>query len=126
MNSKILILSILFFAIVITHGLCLESSDIIKLKKAGITEEIIQSIVKEKTIETCAFTVQEILDLKNAGLSEKTIRMVIEEGSFMKDAGPVIYGRDIRSIKFTTIHDIIELKDAGVRRNHPGNNSMWV
>lgn len=116
MNSKILYitLSILFLTIVAAKGLCLESSDIIKLKKAGITEETIQLIVKEKIIETCAFTVQEILDLRNAGLSEKTIRMVIEEGSFMKDAGVVVYGRDIRSIKFATIHDIIELKDAGV------------
>ena len=71
-------------------------------------------MVREKTVETCAFTVREILDLKRAGVSDETIQVLIKEGSFLKDAEPVLYGKEIRSIKFTTIKDIIELKDAGV------------
>lgn len=116
MKKKILsiILSMLLLLFFINVGLCLDGKDMIRLKKGGISDETIQLMVKEKTIETCAFTVLEMLDLKNAGLKDKTIRMLIRDGSFMKDAGPVVYGKDIRSIKFTTVKDIIELKEAGV------------
>ena len=70
--------------------------------------------MRQKVIETCAFTIDEILDLKKAGLSEKTIQMVIKEGSFMKGAEPIVYGRDIRRSNFMTANDIIELKNAGL------------
>lgn len=95
-------------------GLCLKSEDIILLKKAFISDQTIELIIREKVIETCAFTVQEILDLKTAGISNKTIQMIIKEGSFMKSSEPIVYGKDIRHIKFTTAKDIIELKNAGV------------
>lgn len=94
--------------------LCLKSEDIILLKKAFISDQTIELIIREKVIETCAFTVQEILDLKTAGISDKTIQMIIKEGSFMKSSEPIVYGKDIRHIKFTTAKDIIELKNAGV------------
>ncbi len=71
-------------------------------------------MVEEKIIETCAFTVKEIVDLKNAGLSDETIRILIKHGSFMKERAPVVYGKDIKSIKFNTVKDIIELKNAGI------------
>lgn len=116
MKKKIsgLVSSILLSLFFINAGLCLDRKDIIKLKKGGISDETIQLMVREKTIETCAFTVQEILDLKNEGLKDKTIRMLIRDGSFMKDAEPIVYGKDLRSIQFTTAKDIIELKEAGV------------
>ena len=95
-------------------ALCLDSQDIVSLKKAGISDETIQIMVEEKTIETCAFTVQGIIDLKKAGISNETIQMVVKSGSFMKDTEPIIYGKDIKSIKFTTAKDIIELKEAGL------------
>jgi hypothetical protein len=71
-------------------------------------------MVREKVVETAAFSVQEIIDMKKAGLSEKTIQMVIQEGSFLKDTAPIIYGKDVRSVEFTTAQDIIELKKAGI------------
>ena len=92
----------------------LDSKSIVRLKKAGVSDPTIQTVVREKAVETAAFTVDEIIDMKRAGLSEKTIQMVIEEGSFLKDTAPVVYGKDIRSIEFTTARDIIELKKAGV------------
>jgi len=95
-------------------GLCLKGEDIILLKKASISDQTIELIIREKVIETCAFTVQEILDLKTAGISDKTIQMIIKGGSFMKSSEPIVYGKDIRHIKFTTAKDIIELKNAGV------------
>ena len=116
MNKRTLsiVLQIIFLLVFFSPALSLNSEDIIRLKKAGISDETIQLVVREKTKETCAFTVQEILDLKSAGLSDETIQMLVKEGSFIKDRNPVIYGKDIRSIKFTTAKDIIELKDAGV------------
>ena len=92
----------------------LDSKSIVRLKKAGVSDPTIQTVVREKAVDTAAFTVDEIIDMKRAGLSEKTIQMVIEEGSFLKDTAPVVYGKDIRSIEFTTARDIIELKKAGV------------
>jgi len=92
----------------------MDGKDIIRLKKAGIDDKTIMLIVREKAIETCAITVQEILDLKKTGLTNETIQVVVEEGSFMKGAGHIVYGEDIKSIKFLSVKDIIKLKDAGV------------
>ena len=105
---------ILLSIITPSPGLCLKSEDIILLKNAAISDQTIELIIREKVIETCAFTVQEILDLKTAGISDKTIQMIIKEGSFMKSSEPIVYGKDIRHIKFTTAKDIIELKNAGL------------
>ena len=99
----------------ITHPVSgLNSESIVRLKKAGISDTTIQLIVREKVVETAAFSVQEIIDMKKAGLSEKTIQMVVKEGSFLKDTAPIIYGKDVRSIEFATAQDIIELKKAGI------------
>ena len=92
----------------------LKSDSIVRLKKAGVSDATIQLMVREKVVETAAFSVQEIIDMKKAGLSEKTIQMVIQEGSFLKDTAPIIYGKDVRSIEFTTADDIITLKKAGI------------
>ncbi|MDX1707172.1 MAG: hypothetical protein R3274_01155 [Desulfobacterales bacterium] len=92
----------------------LKSDSIVRLKKAGVSDATIQLMVREKVVETAAFSVDEIIDMKKAGLSEKTIQMVIQEGSFLKDTAPIIYGKDVRSIEFTTADDIIALKKAGI------------
>ncbi|UCF86190.1 MAG: hypothetical protein JSV50_11325 [Desulfobacteraceae bacterium] len=110
----IILTSILFPLLIFSHGFSLNNEDIIRLKKAAISEKTIELMIREKVTETCAFTVQEILDLKEAGLSDRTIQILIKEGSFLKSSEPVIYGKDIRHIKFTTAKDIIELKSAGV------------
>jgi hypothetical protein len=100
---------------IITHPISgLNSESVLRLKEAGVSDTTIQIMVREKVVETAAFSVQEIIDMKKAGLSEKTIQMVIEEGSFIKDTAPIIYGKDVRSIEFTTARDVIELKKAGI------------
>jgi hypothetical protein len=105
--KKILIIfgGVALLVFIVTHPI---------LKEAGVSDRTIQVMVREKVVETSAFSVQEIIDMKKAGLSEKTIQMVIREGSFLKDTAPVIYGKDVRSIEFTTAQDIIELKKAGI------------
>ena len=113
-TPKSIIFSILLVFLIIHPGSGLNSESILRLKEAGVSDLTIQVIVQEKAIETAAFTVAEIVDMKRAGLREKTIRMVIRENSFIRNAKPIVYGKDIRSIRFTTARDIIELKNAGV------------
>ena len=101
--------------IIITQPISgLNSESIVRLKEAGLSDATIQLMVREKTVETAAFSVQEIIDLKKAGLSEKTIQMLIQEGSYLKDTAPIVYGKDVRSIEFSTAQDIIQLKKAGI------------
>jgi hypothetical protein len=98
-----------------TTGWGISGEDIHRLNKAGLGADTIQLIIKEKVIETCAFTVQELIDLKTqARLSEKTMQTLISEGSFLKNRSPVVYGQDVKPVNMTTVADIIELKRAGV------------
>ena len=114
-KAFIIIICATVLTFIITHPISgLNSESIVRLKEAGISDLTIQLMVREKVVETAAFSVQEIIDMKKAGLSEKTIQMVIQEGSFLKDTAPVIYGKNVRSIEFTTAQDIIELKNAGI------------
>jgi len=121
-------------------GWGISGEDIHRLNKAGLSADTIQLIIKEKVIETCAFTVQELIDLKiHARLSEKTLQTLITEGSFLKDRSPVVYGQDVNPVRLTTVADIIELKRAGVSddiiqaiiisgsssRNDPDRDNAW-
>jgi hypothetical protein len=92
----------------------LDAKDAVRLKKAGVSDQTLEVMAKEKTIETAAFTVDEILAMKAAGIGENTLQTILAEGSFLKDREPVVYGKDLRSVRFTTAADLIELKKAGV------------
>lgn len=106
-------IAILIF--IFTHSIAgLDSDSVVRLKQAGISDATVELMIREKVVETAAFSVQEVIDMKKAGLREKTIQMVIKEGSYLKDTAPIIYGKDLRSIEFTTANDIIELKKAGL------------
>ena len=91
----------------------LEGQDIIQLKNAGVEDETIKLLIKEKSFETASFTVEEIINLKAAGVADQTIRMLVVERSFTNNREPVVYGVNIRPMKFTTIQDLINLKEAG-------------
>jgi len=115
MNKLFKVITLIIFSFLFAEsGLCLSGEEIIKLKKAGLSDETVKLMVREKTVETCAFTAEEIVNLKKAKVSDKTIQMLIKEGSFMKNAGTVVYGKDIRPVKFATVKDIIELKKFGL------------
>ncbi len=107
-------LAILLVFLISHPGAGLNGEGIVRLKKAGVSDETIAVIVNERAIETAAFSVQEIVDMKTAGLSEKTIQMMIRENSFLKNADPIVYGDKVRTLRFTTVEDIIDLKNAGV------------
>jgi hypothetical protein len=109
-----IVLAILSILMISHSGAGLTAEAIVRLKKAGISDQTLEVIIREKVIETAAFSVEEIVDMKNAGLSGKTIRMVITENSFLKNSDPVVYGEKVRTVRFTTVEDIIDLKNAGV------------
>ena len=92
----------------------LDAKDAVRLKKAGVSDQTLDVMAKEKIIETAAFTVEEILAMKAAGIGENALQAILAEGSFLKDREPIVYGKDLRSIRFTSAADIIELKQAGV------------
>jgi hypothetical protein len=92
----------------------LDTADIITLKKAGLGDGVIQAVMDEKAVETCAFSVNEIVEMKKAGMSDQTIIGIIKKGSFTKDAQPVIYGTETKSLKSLTPKDLIALKNAGI------------
>jgi hypothetical protein len=97
-----------------TDALGIEAVGIVRLKKAGVSDQTLELMAKERTVETAAFTVDEIVAMKAAGIGEAALQTLISEGSFMKDREPVVYGNDLRSIRLTTAEDIIALKKAGV------------
>ena len=100
-----------------TNSLGIDAEGIVRLKKAGVGDATIELMVKERTVETAAFTVQDIAAMKAAGVGEAALQTLIREGSFMKDREPVIYGNELRSIRLTSAADIIQLKEAGVSDN---------
>ncbi|MBS1238789.1 MAG: hypothetical protein H6R38_107, partial [Deltaproteobacteria bacterium] len=80
----------------------------------GVSDQTLELMAKERTLETAAFTVEEIVAMKAAGIGEKALQTLISDGSFMKEREPVVYGNGLRSIRMATAEDIIALKKAGV------------
>lgn len=97
-----------------TGAFGLDGRSIARLKRAGVGDQTIERMVAERTVETAAFSVDEIIAMKAAGIGEETLQAVIGEGSFLKDREPLVYGKDLRSLRLATAADIIELKRAGV------------
>lgn len=111
--SKAALVSFLLAITVSNAGFGMNAGDLVRLKKAGISDKTVQVIAKEKAIDTCLVTVDELLELRKAGVSDETIRAMIEEGSFLKDADPVVYGQEIKSIRSPSVNDLIRMKNAG-------------
>ena len=105
---------ILFIVITVQPAATLSGKSVLQLKKAGISDQTIELIAKEKVIETAAFTVDEIVAMKKAGVGETTLQMLVKEGSFFKNSGSIVYGDSTRSIRFTSVQDVIALKQAGL------------
>ncbi len=92
----------------------LDPSDISRLTNAGLSGKVIETIIDEKAIETCAFTVEEIIDLKKSGLSDESIEGIVKKGSFMKGPQTVVYGKTTQTLKSISPEDMIKLKNAGI------------
>jgi len=107
---------ILFVCLVVSidTGFCLTGAEIVQLKEAGVSDATIQVLVREKIVETRAFTVQEIIDMKKSGIGEETLQVLLEEASFLKQEKNVVYGDKTRPLNLTTVEDLKELKAAGM------------
>lgn len=92
----------------------LDGASVARLKRAGVDDEVIAAMVRERSVETGAFSVEEILAMKAAGVGDRALQTLIAEGSFLKDREPIVYGGDFRALRFATAEDIIRLKQAGV------------
>ena len=116
MHRKLVFGSVLVFVILLRSLplSAVNAQDIAALKKAGVSDQTIQLIAREKVIETAAFSVDEIVAIKKAGVGDETLQTLIKEGSFLKNSDPIVYGRHVRPIRFTSARDVIELKKAGL------------
>lgn len=114
MKTTLLIFTAFLLWFVALPGWGLDSRELILLKEAGIEDQTIRLMIQEKTIETGAFTVEEILTLKKSGITEQTIQMLIQDQTFLKDRQTIVYGEEIKSVRFATVQDVIRLKEAGL------------
>ena len=92
----------------------LSGQNVVELKKAGVSDQTIQVIAKEKVIETAAFSIDDIVDMKKAGVSEETLRIIIKDGSHLTNSEPVVYGRSTQTVRDISPEEIINLKNSGV------------
>jgi hypothetical protein len=92
----------------------LDPNDMARLTKAGLGGNVIQTIIDEKAIETCAFTVDEIIDLKKSGMSDEAIEGIVKKGSFMKGPQKVVYGETTKTLRSISPEDMVKLKEAGI------------
>ena len=105
----------LFLCFLLTNpAWALSGQNVVELKKAGVSDQTIEIIAKEKVIETAAFSIDDIVAMKKAGVGETTLQLLVKEGSFLKNSEPIVYGKNTRPIRFTTARDVIELKQAGL------------
>jgi hypothetical protein len=109
-----LIAAIALAALLSSPALGITDKEVIALKKAGVGDALMGLIVKEKVLETCAFTVDEIIAMKKAGIGDETLGLIIREGSFLKGEDEIVYGRATRPLKASTIDDILHLKRSGI------------
>ncbi len=116
MLKKLVVIGFLAFFIIITAppAATLSGKGIVQLKKAGVSDQTIEIIAKEKVIETAAFSIDDIVAMKKAGVAETTLQLLVKEGSFLKNSEPIVCGKNTRPIRFTTARDVIELKQAGL------------
>ncbi len=92
----------------------LTGKQILKLQRAGIRGDLLQAIIREKTVETRALSIDELIALKKSGLSDAQIKALVIEKSFVRNRQPERYGDDTRGVASLSIRDIERLKAQGV------------
>jgi len=87
---------------------------VVRLKAAGAGDAVIEALVREKSLETAAFSVDELVKMKAAGVGDDALVRMIEEKSFVRGKKEVVYGEDVRPATRATVNDIMKLKEAGI------------
>ena len=106
--------SLFLYFLLINPVWSLNGQNVIVHKKAGVSDQTIQVIAKEKVLETAAFSIDDIVDMKKAGVNEETLRMIIKDGSHLKSSEPIVYGRSTQTVRNISPAEIINLKKSGV------------
>ncbi|RLC03980.1 MAG: hypothetical protein DRH90_09855 [Deltaproteobacteria bacterium] len=94
-------------------AVAMTGEQVLRLKQAGVSDESIQLMIQEKSIETVSLTIQEVVDMKAAGIGEDTLQLMIRGLSFMKDNQPVVYESPSKGLRITSASDLLMLKEAG-------------
>jgi len=111
-RTTTLALAILIAAFSAAHAL--DGASLVRLKRAGVSDATIEVLVRERAIETAAFSVDEVIAMKAAGMGDKALQAVVVAGSFMRDREPVVYGNAMKPLALSSPADLIALKQAGV------------
>ena len=106
--------SIIFCLFLSSPAWALSSKNVVKLKQAGLSDQTIQVIAREKVIETAAFSIEDIVAMKKAGVGEQTMQMIIKDASFTNKPKTVVYGRSTQSVRNISPEEIVNLKEKGV------------
>jgi hypothetical protein len=95
-------------------GLAFDQEGLIRLKKAGISESIIETVLNEKIFETCALTADDIIYLKKTGFSDTLISAYIWRQSFLgREKKVYTNNRGSSKISRVTLEDLERLKEDG-------------
>lgn len=95
-------------------ALGLDGASVARLKRAGVSDAVVAALVRERAIETAAFSVDDIIAMKASGIGDTALQAVIAAGSFLRDREPVVYGGDLKTLSLTSPADLIAMKKAGV------------
>lgn len=87
---------------------------VVRLKEAGAGDVVLEALVREKSLETAAFTVDELVRMKAAGVGDEALVKMIKERSFVSGKKEVVYGEDVRPATRATVQDILKLKEKGI------------
>jgi len=65
----------------LTEAFAVNSSDIIKLKKAGVSDRIIKEVISSNAIARALISVDEIVEMKKAEVGDEIMLAFIEQGN---------------------------------------------
>ncbi len=115
MNTiRLIIIAFIFcFLHMAATAVAMDGDQIIRLKQAGVSDETLQLMIREKSIETASLTVDEIVDMKAAGIEEETLRALIKSLSFADTDQSVVYEIGPKGLQVGSVEDLVTLKEAG-------------
>jgi hypothetical protein len=97
----------------VNSAAAMNGDQIIRLKQAGVSDETLQLMIEEKSIETASLTVDEVLDMKAAGIEEETLQTLIKSLSFMHNNQKKVYEVKPKGLQVGSTGDLLALKEAG-------------
>jgi len=114
MITSLMLLAAIILVAMTGSAIGMDPDAVVRLKEAGAGDAVVEALVREKSLETAAFTVDELVKMKKAGLGDDALVKMIEERSFVSGKKAVVYGEDVRPATRATVQDIMKLKEKGI------------